>query len=395
MRLIMFWFPVTVCFVCHFILVNAQNETNVTCDKPNFDRFMVAMEKKEKYVLGDKVELTCRPGYTLQGKVYVQCLQSGMWTTPNAECHRKKCTNYGDILNGQVIVPDSDNAFKFGTNITYKCNTGYLLLGSMVRTCLLTGNSNTVNWQPAAPTCEIEKCKKQPDIENGKYYPVQDFYNYLETITFTCNKDFSLIGNTTTTCMTNGTWSSPVPKCEQITCSAPNIEHGTLLVGSSRVYKHGQSITIGCENGFTLNGHKMCTCEYSSWNPPLPTCVPINKTVPTPSEVPSPGTNKQERPTPENPKSHESETTTETPKTGTHKSETPSKKIPNPETHKPTTPKSGTSEQTTNRPSKAPSQNPPMEPPMSKWKRHVVLVLFASVASLLFVLVTLYCCFLK
>ncbi|QFQ66774.1 ORF 4 [Macacine gammaherpesvirus 5] len=395
----MFWIPITLCFICQVILVDSKDGENVTCLKPPFDRFMVkTANQNENYAVGTRVELICRPGfYKLQANVYVECLSNGTWTTPNAECRRKRCSNPEDILNGEVIITDSDNAFKFGSNITYKCNTGYLLLGATVRTCLLKYDSNLVDWQPAAPTCEIEKCKKQPDIENGKYYPVQEFYNYLETITFTCNKDFSLIGNTTTTCMTNGTWSSPVPKCQQITCSAPNIDHGTLLVGSSRVYKHGQSVTIGCEDGFTLNGHKMCTCEYSLWNPPLPTCVPINKTDPTPSEVPSPGTKEQEMPTPENPKSHESETTTtETPKTQTHKSETPSPKVPNPETHKPTTPKAGTSKQTTtNRPSKAPSQNPPIAPPMSKWKRHVVLVLFASVASLLFVLAALYCCFLK
>ncbi|AJE29643.1 ORF4 [macacine gammaherpesvirus 12] len=381
----MFWITITLCFICQVILVDSQDGENVTCVTPHFDRFMVKTKNQnENYAVGTRVEIICRPGfYNLQANVYVECLSDGMWTTPNAECHRKQCSNPGDILNGEVIITDPDNAFKFGTNITYKCNTGYLLLGATVRTCLLKYDSNSVDWQPAAPICEIEKCKIQPNIENGKYYPVQEFYRYLETVTFTCDdKEFSLIGNRTTTCLTNGTWSSPFPKCERITCKAPNINHGTLIVGSSSVYKHGQSVTVGCDDGFTLHGSKMSTCEYSSWNPPLPTCEPINKPDTTPSNPSTnPGTTKHKTTTTEIPKPNTPTPTTPNPKTPT---------TPNPKHQKTEPPK-----QTKPTPSETPQQNPPISPPSSKWKRHVVLVLFASVASVLFVLVSVYCCFLK
>nr|WSP06976.1 complement binding protein [Macacine gammaherpesvirus 5]WUF06299.1 complement binding protein [synthetic construct]WUF06378.1 complement binding protein [synthetic construct]WUF06458.1 complement binding protein [synthetic construct]WVG99606.1 complement binding protein [Macaca mulatta rhadinovirus] len=336
--------------------VVSPEKDDVTCVKPHFERFMVKAENdKEKYSVGASVELICRPGFTkMQSTVSVECLSNGTWTAPNAKCHRKKCPTPQELLNGEYIVTSGEDAFKYGTNITYKCNEGYQLLGSMVRICMLKDDLKTVDWEPKAPICDIEKCKPPPQITNGKYHPVKDFYQYLDTVTFSCNRDFSLVGDEMTTCISN-TWNKPFPRCEQITCSAPNIAHGKLLTGSSSVYKYGQSVTIGCETGFTLIGSEISTCKDSSWDPPLPTCVPA---VSMPSDTPKPETKKPNTPTPEAPKPN-------TPNVGTHT------------------------------PFKPPPQNPPIAPPMSKWKRHVVLVLFASVASLLFVLAALYCCFLK
>ena len=56
------------------------------------------------------------------------------------------CGILNDPANGQVTL----NAGKtFGQNATYRCNTGYNLMGNSSRTCQATGN-----WSGSAPTCE-------------------------------------------------------------------------------------------------------------------------------------------------------------------------------------------------------------------------------------------------
>ena len=56
------------------------------------------------------------------------------------------CGNLTDPANGQVTLTAGTT---FGLTATYRCNTGYTLVGDSTRTCQVTGN-----WSGSAPTCE-------------------------------------------------------------------------------------------------------------------------------------------------------------------------------------------------------------------------------------------------
>lgn len=50
---------------------------------------------------------------------------------------------------------------------------------------------------------------------NGKISPTKNEYVFEDVITFQCNKGYMLVGATTTTCTSDGTWTvSAAPKCE-------------------------------------------------------------------------------------------------------------------------------------------------------------------------------------
>ncbi len=55
------------------------------------------------------------------------------------------CAILTDPLNGDV----SFTSTSFGSEATYSCNNGYMLVGSAMRSC----DANAV-WTPAKPICE-------------------------------------------------------------------------------------------------------------------------------------------------------------------------------------------------------------------------------------------------
>ena len=55
------------------------------------------------------------------------------------------CESLGDPDNGQVTVPFTT----FGATATYSCNEGFILSGSLTRTCDSTGA-----WSGTAPNCK-------------------------------------------------------------------------------------------------------------------------------------------------------------------------------------------------------------------------------------------------
>ena len=56
------------------------------------------------------------------------------------------CVNLTDPANGQV---DHTAGTPFGQTATYRCNTGYNLVGDSIHTCQATGE-----WSGSAPTCK-------------------------------------------------------------------------------------------------------------------------------------------------------------------------------------------------------------------------------------------------
>ena len=68
------------------------------------------------------------------------------------------------------------------------------------------------------------------------------------TLTFTCNKGYSLVGAANTTCLDNGTWSDPQPTCQSIRC--PLTEVLPSLLYASHSCKKRQIISITCKRRF-------------------------------------------------------------------------------------------------------------------------------------------------
>ncbi|KAF4018264.1 hypothetical protein G4228_009938 [Cervus hanglu yarkandensis] len=222
---------------------------------------------------GTTLRYNCRPGYRISSKSYsLTCEATGSWKYREF-CVKKRCGNPGELLNGQVIVKTD---YSFGSEIEFSCSEGYILTGSANSYCEIQDKG--VGWSDPLPQCIIAKCEPPPTISNGRHNGGdEDFYTYGSSVTYSCDPDFSMLGQASISCRvenkTIGVWSPSPPSCKKVICVQPVVKDGKITSGFGPTYTYQQSIVYACDKGFRLEGDSLIRCEAdNSWNPPPPTC---------------------------------------------------------------------------------------------------------------------------
>nr|CAG4648642.1 EOG090X05QS [Polyphemus pediculus] len=95
-----------------------------------------------------------------------------------------------------------------------------------------------------------------------------------DTIEYTCEAGYHLIGDNLRTCLADGQWSGSDPACDPVICPVPkNPEHGTWNVGG---FVPGSAIRFECHQGYTLVGSATITCLMNKeWSDDPPLCQQI------------------------------------------------------------------------------------------------------------------------
>ncbi len=115
-----------------------------------------------------------------------------------------QCPTLPPPLNGRVSAS--------GGTAIYTCSTGYTLSGSSTRTCQTNGA-----WSGTTPTCGGVQC---PELSHPSDGTVTISSRAPRGIAFyRCNTGNNLIGSSTRSCQTDGTWSGNAPTC-QCNCDA-------------------------------------------------------------------------------------------------------------------------------------------------------------------------------
>lgn len=150
-------------------------------------------------------------------------------------CQKPRAPLYGYINGGQK------HSYIVGNIIIIKCNRGYQLVGNSALKCLSRGSR--AYWNYRVPICRkpITRGKLKDRINIIMYICDVDHSNYgtlfpvcgrlndprygdvsLTGIKvgakarYTCNRGFTLKGNSVRTCQFNGRWSGSQPFCKRI-----------------------------------------------------------------------------------------------------------------------------------------------------------------------------------
>jgi len=127
------------------------------------------------------------------------------WGDSDPTCEAVNCgpldrPDHGDIIE-QV-------ALTVGNRIVFDCiDKGYEMKGSRTRTCQSDGT-----WSGSPTTCEIVQCPDLGKPVNGAQVVKKGFV-YGGSVTFTCDKDYTLRGTSIIYCQENKQWSASVPRC--------------------------------------------------------------------------------------------------------------------------------------------------------------------------------------
>nr|CAC84298.1 complement control protein homolog [Saimiriine gammaherpesvirus 2] len=262
-------------YICIAFLCAICFAWTLNCPKPKrYDsvRYVNLTSRSLPYPTGTILRMTCRKGYTGKLVQSVMCV-NGSWTVPQM-CNKRRCSTPKELLHGRYDIPGD---LYYGSNITYKCDKGYMLIGKNTSTCLLN-EEGQMQWIPKPPLCEIRKCAAPPKILNGRHSNVKDDYSYLDSVKYSCNDKIklTLIGPSSKYCSETGYWfPEEETKCEFTFCEKPKVANGNIRTGNSAMYLHSQFVSISCNSGYRLNGQTPNVCNKGVWSPAIPTCEEV------------------------------------------------------------------------------------------------------------------------
>ncbi|XP_046725208.1 membrane cofactor protein-like isoform X4 [Silurus meridionalis] len=229
---------------------------------------------------GSSVKFKCGTGYQPADPTASRTITcSGQqWTTLDLQCKKKSCGSPGELSNGRYLTPDG---ILFGATATAQCNPGFVVSGTKMRNCVDAG------WDGRPAECEVIKCLPPAQIDHGTYEPLEDHYDYLSVVTYTCNHPYSLDGPQTISCSDDATFQPSPPRCVDIKCDAPKIDNAIRIEGKAPPYTGGNFVNYQCNKGYKMKGTGYLVCGKNGWNPPPPVCV--SSPGPDPSPGPGPG----------------------------------------------------------------------------------------------------------
>ena len=233
---------------------------------------------------GQACFLGCSSKHESNGNKAAECLANGVWSTTMGKCNQR-CARLVRPSNGEITPKSCLNGeLTFGHECSFSCEHGYVLLGSMIRACLSTGE-----WSGIEAICVIACSPIGPGF-NVEYTPssCDDQLQVKGSVCkASCQKGMQTregLISSTAVCDDNGYWKqSSIKSCYPI-CNKPVVANGevacfqktgkpTFVLTLSTVCK------ITCNEGFVAGGVSKSTCQslagnYNkpNWSPSLTTC---------------------------------------------------------------------------------------------------------------------------
>lgn len=242
---------------------------------------------------GSVVEYTCQADHWLDPPTrnYLTCLRDGKWSDDPPTCELITCPEPEVPENGYVVGYD----FNVHSSLEFHCEPGHILIGRSSLTC-----TNQGDWDGEPPTCLYVDCGKVPPIPYGSVSYTNSSTFVGSEVTFSCTKNYRLVGPSSRVCLDTKQWSESLPRCEEIRCPAPQLaDHAILSVtGNDRLYgrtlirtqdsalsvttfRIGTLVKYRCERGYKIEGDPLATCEENGkWSGQLPQCIFVDCGIP-------------------------------------------------------------------------------------------------------------------
>lgn len=233
----------------------------------------------EHFLYGNEVSYECDQGFYLLGEKTLQCINDskghGSWSGPPPQCLQSSPLTHcpdPEVKHGYKLNK-TQSAYFHNDTVHFVCNQGFIMNGSHLIRC---HTNNT--WVPGVPAC-IRKaflgCQSPSTIPNGNHTGgnIARFSPGM-SVTYSCYEGYLLAGEAILICTHEGTWNQPAPYCKEVNCSFPKDTNGIQKgLQPGKTYRFGATVTLECEDGYTLEGSPQSQCQGDhQWNPPLAIC---------------------------------------------------------------------------------------------------------------------------
>ncbi|XP_070287020.1 sushi, von Willebrand factor type A, EGF and pentraxin domain-containing protein 1 [Myotis yumanensis] len=233
----------------------------VRCGEP--PSIMNGYASGSNYSFGAMVAYSCNRGFYIKGEKKSTCEATGQWSNPIPTCHPVSCSEPPKIENGFL---EHVTGRVFESEVRYRCNPGYKLIGSPVFVCQANRH-----WHSESPlSCIPLSCGKPPPIQNG--YMKGENFEVGSKVQFFCNEGYELIGDNSWTCQKSGKWNKkPNQKCVPTKCPDPPLLENQLVL--KELTAEVGVVMLSCKEGHVLQGPSVLKCLPSQqWNDSFPVC---------------------------------------------------------------------------------------------------------------------------
>ncbi|CAI8041016.1 Sushi, von Willebrand factor type A, EGF and pentraxin domain-containing protein 1, partial [Geodia barretti] len=207
----------------------------------------------EGYLPGTTATVACNDTYETDGYGAI-CSNAGTWNSTLPNCIVIECGEVPTLVNGKVSgVPATTEVEAVAT---YECDTDYIFKDERnTRTC-----QNDKTWSNEDLECVKDvDCGSLTDPVNGTISLTGTAFN--STATYSCNDGYSLVGDTTITCLASGLWSGEPPLCCTTNCIDCDVD-GCKVCGADYKLENGvcKCVVTGCSS-CESDSSKCDTCE--------------------------------------------------------------------------------------------------------------------------------------
>ncbi|XP_034075598.1 membrane cofactor protein-like isoform X2 [Gymnodraco acuticeps] len=260
-----------VTFACDVGYVTAGGSASITCTAGDWSSLRMTCKRKqcgafedvpngsvdysEGNEFGDKLTVTCKPGYDLVGNPNILCGNEG-WMGRPPVCEEVDCkepvVGFGHWDSG------SRGPYTYKATVTFKCNEGYRMTNSATIICGI----NEL-WEPALPKCEAVPADTTTTTKSPE----------------STTKPTAVPADTTTTTKSPESTTKPT----EVDCKEPVVGFGHWDSGSRGPYTYKATVTFKCNEGYRMTNSATIICGINElWEPALPKC---EAGVPTPHTI--------------------------------------------------------------------------------------------------------------
>ncbi|CAJ1060431.1 E-selectin-like [Xyrichtys novacula] len=221
---------------------------------------------------------SCEQGYQPNISGPLTCNGSGEWSEQPPTCELVQCQKLSPPTRGSMQCSDPLGPSSYSSTCVFTCDEGYALSGSSSKTlqCQATGN-----WNDSQPLCSVVQCPDLKGLENGVISCGDDAdarFSFGNTCSFSCKPGYRLMGSSRATCTSAAEWSERMPRCEAITCKAPEEDVQLITKCSQPVtdLRPDSTCSFSCSAGFELQGSQTIQCSGDGeWSTTIPTCKAV------------------------------------------------------------------------------------------------------------------------
>ncbi|XP_072886353.1 C4b-binding protein alpha chain-like [Hemitrygon akajei] len=244
----------------------------VLCHPPNLpENGQIEAGFGPTYIYGETISYSCVEGFQMVGDSVIECGENNTFVPGPPSCKPITCADLPLINNSLAPSPPYGQHWEYRMVAKFSCSAGYSLIGAAKLVCTETGEWNNVPPECKAVLCHPPDLPADGQIEAG-FGPM---YSYGETISYSCAEGFQMVGESVIECRGNNTFVPEPPSCTPIQCHRPEqIAGGQIEAGFGPTYSYGETISYSCDEGFQMVGGSVIECRgNNTFVPEPPSCT--------------------------------------------------------------------------------------------------------------------------